>query len=107
MMFQGVDLSLSSGTQKELGFFHWALNQSASVIYKTLVGDVGSTFHSQFYCCDPPGWHSAMKHSSSAEFNSHLSRCFVALETPLIRLQKPTTGHYLVSDKFILHPISD
>ena len=106
-MFQGLDLFVSSGTQKELGCCHWALHQSASVINKTLVGDVGSTFHSQFYCCGPPRWHSATEHSSSAEVNSHLSSHFVAFEISLIGLQKPATGHSLVPDEFILHPIYD
>jgi len=32
---------------------------------------------------------------------------FVALETSIVSLQKPTTDHYLVSDEFILHNISD
>jgi len=53
-------------------------------ISKCHMGDVGSTFHSQFYCCDPPGWHSATEHSSSAKVNSHLSSHFVALEISLI-----------------------
>jgi len=105
MMFQGLDLSLSSGTQKELGCFHWALNQSASVVYKTLVGDVGSTFHSQFYCCDPPARHSATEYSPSEEVNSYLSPNFVTLEISPIGLQKLTTCHSLVPDELILHLI--
>jgi hypothetical protein len=97
--------------RKSLAVFtgHWinqSINQSASVIFETLVGDVGSTFNSQFYCCDPPGWQSATEHSSSAEVNSHLSPHFVALEISLMGLQKPTTGHSLVPDKFILHPFT-
>jgi hypothetical protein len=59
------------------------------------------------YFCDPPLWHSATEHNCSAEVNSHLSPHFVAHENPLEGSQKPTTGHYLVPDEFILHPISD
>ena len=42
---------------------------------------------------------------SSAKVNSHLSPHFVALQISLIGLQKPTAGHPLVPDEFILHPI--
>jgi hypothetical protein len=52
-MFQGLDLSVSSGTQKELGCFHWALNQSASVIYKTLVEILAAHFTVNFTAVVP------------------------------------------------------